>query len=719
VLKRFFESIDQEDPDAPKIVSSDTSWQKDPDPLPLLILKDRSGAFANLWMDYGDGHRIPYEDTRQDIKVDDGSFLFRRSKEAEKNWEKDLLETDFIKKIVGSSHYYCPLDKVAKSLTFLLEIGWNIQDGQGNQLKKAQTVQMAFDQYDERTLRVKGKVQYAEHEADVADVLGAFNRRERFIQLAPGSIGLLPADAGQMGLQELAQEGEIVGKEIQVKKSRFGSISHLLQDTSTVSPAVQNWMEKLKQFNRIEKALPTPDFKGQLRPYQQQGLDWLNFLVEYGFHGILADDMGLGKTVQVLALLSRLPRTWPHLIVVPTSLLFNWQREIEKFLPDLPVYLHHSSQRFKTAQELGSCSLILTSYTTLRLDLSLFKEVAFYSIILDEAQVIKNAHTQIAQAVFALQGQFRLSITGTPLENHLGELWSHFRFLMPDLFDNEETFLADLQAASVDQRHLQRIKKKIAPFILRRKKEEVAPDLPARIDQTVWVEMSDSQRQVYDQFLMGVKNQLLKKVELDGLKAHRMEVLEAILRLRQICCHPLLVSSALEESAACSSAKIDRLWQDIETILEEGKKVLIYSQFTSMLKWMAKEAKVREWNFAYLDGSTANREKVVSSFQEYPSISLFFISLKAGGVGLNLTAADYVFLFDPWWNEAVEEQAINRAHRIGRQETVIAKRLLVLESIEEKMMKLKAAKKELVEDLFDTEAIPSQLTLEDLRFLLS
>lgn len=696
----FLEELDPEDPDCPQVVMVGGSLEQVHEPLPLLILKDRLGAFADLWMDYG-GIKVPFHDTLKKMK---------RNLVSEKNWEKDLLETGFIKKEMATSHYYCPIDKIAKSLSFLLEIGWHIQDWQGNRVIKQGNVELNI-QSANQFLTVKGKVHYDKYEADISDMVGAFNRRERFIQLGKGFSGLMEE---KPEWQDLAEEAEIIGQEIKVRRSHLGALDSKLTQSN---PLLVNLKEKLQNFTQIEEALPSETFVGHLRPYQQQGVNWLSFLVEYGFHGILADDMGLGKTIQVLALLSRLPKDKPHLIVVPTSLLFNWKNEFEKFLPASSIYLHHGPQRVKRAEELAKYPYILTSYATLRFDLLLFQQLSYASLILDEAQMIKNAHTITSQAVCSLDSRFRLSLTGTPLENHLGEIWSHFRFLIPDLFGDEASFEAELQAAESDSRYLQRIKKKIAPFILRRKKEEVAKDLPERIDQIVWVEMGEEQRRYYDQFLASAKGNLLKKVEADGAGKHRMEIFETILRLRQICCHPLLFSQNNEDQIP-PSAKLEMVMRDLETLLEENRKVLIYSQFTSMLQLMVKEAKARQWKHAYLDGSTINREKVVSSFQEDPSTGLFFISLKAGGVGLNLTAADYVFLYDPWWNNAVEEQAINRAHRIGRKDTVIAKRFVTVESIEERMMKLKAAKQSLVGELFDEDTIMGNLSAEDLVALL-
>lgn len=712
----FLEDLDPDDPDDPKVVMAGGSLydlQQGAEPTPILILRDRVGACADLWMNYG-AQQIAFHDPAKEIKA--GAQSLKRQQEVEKAWEKDLLETSFIRKDVGQSHYYCPVDKVARSLTFLLEIGWPIQDWKGNWVKRQGEMDVQVDLVNQHFL-VKGRLRYEDHEVNLAKVIGAFNRRERFVELSPGTVGLLP-DRLNNGLQELAEESELVGDQIKIKKSHIGSLQDFLPQAH-VDSSLAHLKEKLKDFSHITESLPGPSFSGQLRPYQQQGVNWLSFLREYGFHGLLADDMGLGKTVQVLALLSRLSSPHPHLIVVPTSLLFNWQRECERFIPHFAVYVHQGPQRIQDPSQLEKYAIIITSYTMLRLDLALFESLSYDCLILDEAQVIKNAYTQTAQSVCRLKAQFRLSITGTPVENHLGELWSHFHFLIPDLLGDQESFNNDLQAAQSDSRYLQRIKRKISPFILRRKKEEVAKDLPERIDQIVWIDMYEEQRRFYEQFLASSRQQLIRKVELDGFQKHRMEVFEVILRLRQICCAPQLISQASDEDRMIKSAKLDSLEQDLETALEEGRKVLIYSQFTSMLKLMSKHAKEKGWPYVYLDGQTSQREKVIQQFQEDPNIPFFFISLKAGGVGLNLTAADYVFLYDPWWNEAVEEQAINRAHRIGRQDTVIAKRFLVRESIEEKILKLKTSKRLVIEEVVEDQPTPLHLNWEEIYDLLS
>jgi superfamily II DNA or RNA helicase len=716
----FLDDIDPEDLETPQLIFLNTTKEialVEAIPYPILILKDRWGSFADLWMDYGNGIRFALHDSQSPTKTHQGKPLLKRQEGVELGWEKDLLETDYLKKIVDDSHYYCPMDKVAKSLSFLLEVGWHIEDARGRRLVRQTGIKLNFE-LKPQALAVQGKLYYESHEADVKQVIGAFNRKEKFLELSKDTIGLVPFDNSSSAIQELAEEGEIVGGALHIKKSRFNALAPLWE-YGDADASLANLKEKCQNFHGIETTAAAPAFEGILRPYQQEGLNWLSFLTEYGFNGILADEMGLGKTVQILAFLSTLSKDKPHLVVVPTSLLFNWKNEISRFLPSYRSLIHQGPLRAKSIKDIQPFDIVITSYATLRIDLALLQELEYGSITLDEAQTIKNASTQTFQAVQQLKGGIKISITGTPIENHLGELWSHFHFLMPDLLGSKEQFDADVEASQADRRYIDKIKRKIFPFILRRLKKDVAADLPPRIDQVVWIEMDEEQRKLYDRLVVQFKGGLLKKVQEEGISKHRLEILEAILRLRQVCCDPLLLSSYIGEESMPKSSKLETLFEELETIVEEGHKVLVYSQFTSMLKLMAQRAQKKKWSYGYLDGSTLDREKVVNRFQEDPSQSIFFISLKAGGVGLNLTAADYVYLYDPWWNEAVEEQAINRAHRIGREDPVIAKRLVILETIEEKMMKLKAAKRMLIDEIFDPDLVPQTLTLEDLHALLS
>jgi superfamily II DNA or RNA helicase len=690
--KQFFKTLEKGLPGMPEVV-----WRERPhanlvEALPFLILKDRTGAFADLWMDYGEIGQIAFHDPI--------SFPERVSK-VEKDWQRDLLETDFKPKLLENSHYYCPLDKVGKSLSFLLEVGWKVLDHRGKRvyLQGSQQLELTDDGH---SLYLAGTLSYASHQAPLESVIGAFHRRERFVDLTPDAVGLIEP---MKQWEELSLERE----KIRVPKTHFALLESFLERPEIKKDAAaEAFIHRMKGSRGIQEMPPAEEFCGVLYPYQRAGLNWLFFLYQSGFNGLLADEMGLGKTIQLIALLSHIPKSragkLPILIVMPTSLLFNWKRELQRFLPSRSVYLHAGEERCKEIKGLEMSEIILTSYALLRVDRELFQQMTFATVFLDEAQLIKNPESKVAQVAFSLKAAFKMAITGTPVENKWEDLWSLFHFLMPDLLGERALF------------DFERAKLKLKPFILRRKKEEVASDLPEKVEQEVLVEMTESQRALYDGYLQKIKGGLLKTIEQEGIQSHRMEILEAILRLRQICAHPGLAdASFLNET----SGKLDQLFSDLEGVVESGRKALVYSQFTTMLRMIEQKVIARGWGYVYLDGSTKEREKVVQQFQSDSKTSLFLISLKAGGVGLNLTAADYVFLYDPWWNEAVERQAIDRAHRLGRNEIVIAKRYTTVSSIEEKMVRLKEHKRRLAETLLETGEELSEMTLNDLYELLS
>lgn len=674
--------------------------------VPLLILKDRVGAAAALFLKQG-GKKF-------DLK----SPLF--PKELKSNaayWEKDLLETGYQKRQQEQIPYYCPLDKVAKSLSFLLECGWEVEDYRGRRVIRQDDLKLQVERQQERIL-IRPELSFATYQPDLNALLGAFNRRESFVELAPNAVGLLSGNNSLQQLSEIALEGECVGRELSLPLHKAGLLADVKME---VSP--DRLLEALRNKTAWRETPPSPLFKGTLRPYQQEGVNWLSFLYENKLGGILADEMGLGKTVQLIAFLSLLPRVEgnPILIVAPRSLLFNWHNELNRFFPDLPVYTHHGAERVKDAKLLSTKHLILTSYGTLREDSTLFAGIDYQVIILDEAQAIKNSSSQTAQAVYLLNSPCKVAVTGTPIENNLFELWASFHFALPELLGSYASFAREVQASGSDSRYLGRIRQKVRPFLLRRTKQQVAPELPEKMEQVVWVELHPEQRQAYESFLAGARSGLLKKIALEGLGKHRMEALETLLRLRQLCCHPLLVSSLMEEKENPPSSKLELLLDEVETILSEGHKALIYSQFTGMLQLVKQAFNERQWKFVYLDGQTANREEPVAQFQNDPETKLFLISLKAGGTGLNLTAADYVLLYDPWWNQAAEAQAIDRAHRMGRTERVIARRYVAVETVEAKIMQLKERKQALVSALLEeTDGVEiAKFTAEDLEFLLS
>ncbi len=682
------------------------SWKEgSSDPLtvfPILVLRDLHGAFADLQMEYG-------SDT---VDFKEAKSFPGRNIEAEKGWEKDLLETDFIRKDFVDSRYYCPLDKVTKSLSFLLDIGWKILDKKGRVLLKVTHSELSLSSQEEGVL-VKGTFQYKNHVANLGDVVGAFNRRERFLELSSHAVGWL--DETEEVFKGLKDLGEVtkISDGCFFRKKEVGLLGPL-SERSDLTSSSRSLIERVSTFSLLETVLEDTLFQGRLHPYQEEGRKWLSFLYQNGFSGLLADEMGLGKTVQTLSFLAGLTLDKPILLIVPTSLVFNWKREWEKFIPHKKLYVHEGPKRFLDRSELQGVEAVITSYAYLRIDSFLLSQVEFSIAVLDEAQWIKNPESQVARAAFMIRAAMKLCLSGTPIENRADDLWSLFRFLEPELLGERKDFLASLSAAEMDGRYKQKIKKLVRPFILRRLKEVVAKDLPEKVEQEIYVEMGEFQRSFYESWLAKAKQGLLQKIRLDGVSKHRMEVLEMILRLRQICTYPSLVEEGQHESA-----KIEKVLADLEEVLEQNHKVLIYSQFTQVLRLLEKETQKKGWKHVYLDGETKDREKVVSAFQEDPSISLFLISLKAGGVGLNLTAADYVFLLDPWWNEAVERQAIDRAHRFGRKNTVVARRYIMAMTIEEKMMKLKAHKTALARGLLDFEETGDPLALEDLIELIT
>lgn len=660
-----------------------------PEPLPVLLLTDGKGGFANLAMDYGTGNLTPFDP--------------QGTKTLEQHWEKDLIEAGFERKQVLNAAYYCPLDKVSKIIPFLLEMGWKILDSRGRTVvqETARTLESAKEG---QAMTISGRLQFGKSCADLNQLAQGLKKRERFLELSNNEVGFLKDNDPWQGLLE---EVVISNNSLTLKPEKLGL---LIEEKQAALP----FLQLLQNLTPVEKLSLQMPFNGQLRPYQQTGVDWLNTLYQSGLSGILADEMGLGKTVQVLAFLAHRSPTARHLIVLPTSLLFNWEKELQRFLPAMPFKTHHGTLR----TQLLETGIVLTTYNTLRSDSALFNEHEWDCLILDEAQAVKNPDTLAAQAVTRLKSRFRLSMTGTIIENHPKELWSHFHFILPGLLENRAVFEQRLQVSASDPQAIQKVQKVTRPFILRRKKEEVAKDLPPLQEQIIYVDMTEEQQAAYQQFLTATKHGLIQKIAADGEKKHRLEILEALLRLRQIACHPLLAASYLQ-APVTSSAKLDQLLSDLEEIREEGKKALIFSQFASMLHLIAKELKTRGIPFSLLEGATQNREKEVAKFQEDPDTSFFLITLKAGGVGLNLTAADYVLLYDPWWNEAAEAQAISRAHRIGQKNPVIAKRYVAAHTVEEKMIDLKNAKKALFDGLLDGDLSMPDLNRDDLSRLLA
>jgi len=591
--------------------------------------------------------------------------------------------------------------------------------------------------------------------ASLPQLLAAVQQGQRYVQLGDGSQGMLP-DEWLKRFAPLAEMGQAEGDALRFVPTQAALLDALLAAQTTDQVQVDRQFarlrERLRSFDGIQPCDQPKSFVGELRPYQCAGLGWLHFLDEFGFGGCLADDMGLGKTVQILAMLeerrqlrkgkrARKPRQEgalaASLVVVPRSLVFNWIEEARRFTPQLRVVNYTGLERRAAWDQLAECDLVVTTYGTLRRDIAKLRDLEFDYAILDESQAIKNSSSQAAKACRLLRARRRLAITGTPVENHLGELWSLFEFLNPgmlgrhdklnQLFTSGRAGRRVTADGSSDNGHsrpgdgppedIALLARALRPFMLRRTKQQVLTELPPKTEQTLYCELEGDQRAKYDELREHYRRTLLARVSDVGVNKSKIHVLEALLRLRQAACHPGLLDKKLAKS---SSAKLETLLEQIDEVLAEGHKALVFSQFTSLLAIVREHLDRRGVVYEYLDGRTIKRQAKVERFQSDPDCRLFLISLKAGGQGLNLTAADYVFILDPWWNPAVEAQAVDRAHRIGQDRHVFAYRLIARDTVEEKILELQSHKRDLAEAIISADnSLLRNLTAEDLQLLLS
>lgn len=542
-----------------------------------------------------------------------------------------------------------------------------------------------------------------------------------------------------------------------IAQSQAGFVQSSLRNNGWDPVAPQAWRQRVLQATGDIPLTcpPLGPLDAILRPYQKHGVAWLQFLRHNSFGGILADEMGLGKTLQALAHFHQLhtsgSTTQPHLVVCPTSLVSNWSAEAARFTPHLRVLAIEGSQRQTLFPRIPQSHLVITSYALLRRDFEHYRSLEFDTVLLDEAQHIKNRETRNAQAVKAVRSRHRLVLTGTPLENSVLDLWSLFDFLMPGYLGQANDFRDRYEIPIVRERSADaqsRLARRVRPFLLRRLKRDVAPELPARIDQVVWCDLSETQAAVYRQLLEATRRQVTDAVDQQGLARSRMLVLTAILRLRQACCDLRLLNLPRNATTADPTEAFDVLTEStdfiettesatppdtgerggklaafgelLEEILDGGHRVLVFSQFTRMLALLKQHLEARDLPYAYLDGSTTDRGKVVASFQQSTAIPVFLISLKAGGVGLNLTGADTVVHFDPWWNPAVEDQATDRAHRIGQDRVVTSYKLIARGTVEEKILALQQRKRELLRGvLAGEETLSESLSWEEIQDLLT
>ncbi|MEZ4826312.1 MAG: DEAD/DEAH box helicase [Bacteroidia bacterium] len=545
-------------------------------------------------------------------------------------------------------------------------------------------------------------------------------RNKREYELPDGSVAILP-DEWFSDYQHLLEVSEVHdGETISIKKYQAPLLNFPSRSNGT-----QRLFESARQLDRVPEApLPT-HLKAELRNYQFQGYNWLMFMKSHNMGAILADDMGLGKTLQALTLLQKLKESGesqpPTLVILPTSLVHNWKNEAEKFTPQLQVHIHTGINRAKNPEIFSAYDIILTTYGIARQDIEILRTFPFNYVILDESQVIKNPESKTARAIRKLVAMHRLSLTGTPIENTVMDIWSQMAFLNPGLLGNE-TFFKRFYVQPIekerDAKRSAKLQRIIYPFILRRKKQQVEKELPPKIEKLHYCDMTDSQKEFYEETRSSYRNYLLELISQGTWKKNKLNILTGLQKLRQIAIHPQLVDK--EQFDLESSGKYQEVKRMLEQVVHKKRsKVLIFSQFVKMLQILRADLDQEGIRYNYLDGSTRDRQAQVDSFQQDKDIQVFLISLKAGGVGLNLTAADYVFILDPWWNPAVENQAIDRSHRIGQKKTVFYYKFITTESIEEKILNLQRKKAQLSDEIINVEEdMYKSLDIGDIEDLL-
>jgi signal recognition particle subunit SEC65 len=567
---------------------------------------------------------------------------------------------------------------------------------------------------------------FGDQKVTIADVKKALSNRQQFVPLSDGTLGILPEEWIQK-YSLLFRVGE--GRQNQLRLSKYHmSVIDELYDNRSEEELVLKLEEKydqLKQFRQI-KEIPVPEnLRDILRPYQEHGFHWLNYLNEIGWGGILADDMGLGKTVQALSFLQYFQSANSRLmalVVCPTTLMFNWENEIRKFTPSLTYKIHHGSERSKSIDELTKFDIIITTYGTLRSDIKLLVDIPFDYVVLDESQAIKNPSSKVTKAASLLKARNRLCMSGTPLQNNTFDIFAQMNFLNPGMLGSIEFFRQEF-AIPIDKfgepdrkDHLRKI---LYPFILRRTKEQVAKDLPEKTETILYCEMDNEQRTIYDAYRNDFRDKILGTIEQQGIQRSQLTILQGLMKLRQICDSPAILNES--EKFPNHSIKLEELGREISENIS-NHKALVFSQFLGMLALIKEKLRELEIDFEYFDGSTTaiDREKAIQRFQNDENCRVFLISLKAGGVGLNLTAADYVYIVDPWWNPAVEQQAIDRTHRIGQTKNIFAYRMICKDTIEDKIVQLQEKKRVLAKDLItDDEGFVKSLSKEDVEYLFS
>ena len=565
---------------------------------------------------------------------------------------------------------------------------------------------------------IHGVVKFGEFEIPFIQLKKYITSGKKEFKLPDGTIAIIPEEWFTQYAELFAFSH---GDEQLMLKRHHISLVQELGENNALKVAFNRKLENLKDVDKIEDYPLSDQFNGELREYQKAGYNWLSFLEEYNFGGCLADDMGLGKTVQTLAFLQNQKEKKERstsLLVLPTSLVYNWQEEARKFTPNLSIMVYTGTNRLKRPELFSTVDLVITTYGIVRLDVEILEKFYFNYIILDESQNIKNPNANISNDVRKLKSRRKLILTGTPVENTTLDLWSQISFVNEGLLGSLNYFKKEFQLPIEKKKDVQkteRLKALVKPFILRRKKSQVAHELPEKVEKVVYCEMTPEQEKLYEEIKSHYRNSILELIEKNGVGKSSIMILQGLMKLRQIANHPLLADQAYDGN----SGKLNMFRELLDNAIDGDHKILVFSQFVKHLSILKEELETRNIPFSYLDGTTKDRRKEVDNFQNKKEVKVFLISLKAGGVGLNLTAADYVFMLDPWWNPAVEAQAVDRAHRIGQKNVVFNYKFITRNTVEEKILKLQQEKLKLVNDLITVdESIIKSLSKEDIENLL-
>jgi SNF2 family DNA or RNA helicase len=662
------------------------------------------------------------------VEKKDNDYVFHRVKrntEAEKKYSQTLIKLGLplrgFRTAVEKAQAFSWLNE---NRVNLLNLGFEVSQPENRDKKyfvgKAVIeleVKENIDWFD-----IHARIKFGEYEISFKELRKLILKKKVEFKLPNGEIAIIP-EAWLIKYGDLFAMSETHGEHEKpmLKKHHVGLLRDL-EEGNLAKVHMSDRLRNLQSFTGI-KDYPLPSgFVGTLRPYQKAGYNWLQFLNEFHLGGCLADDMGLGKTVQTLALLQsekEKGNAGTSLLIMPTSLIYNWEMEAAKFTPDLKILTYTGTLRNKDIEKFARYDVVLTSYGITRLDIDLLQKFFFNYIILDESQVIKNPTSNIAKAVMELRSRFKLTLTGTPLENTTMDLWSQMTFINPGLLGGQTFFKNEYQVPiekRQDEVKMKKLNAIIRPFILRRLKSQVATDLPEKVENIYYTNMTVEQEKKYEEAKSFYRHKILDQIDKEGINNTRMMILEGLTKLRQLSNHPKMIDPRYEGD----SGKLEDVSHMLENALLEGHKVLVFSQFVKHLDIMREMLKDRKIPFAYLDGSSNDRKEQVEKFNKDPFLKVFLISIKAGGLGLNLTEADYVFILDPWWNPAVEAQATDRAHRIGQKKKVFSYKFITRNTVEEKILTLQKHKLKLSENLIQNEeSVIKSLSREDIEMLLN